>query len=544
VLTVGIYGICDAASSTHDHAVTFMRNGRVLSTITLERYTGVKHDQRLGQFITRILEKWVPRDELVRFVSVNSFAGDSFISDDETFSIEPIEEPSIANVLTPAKVMWQRNGRFFRYEGWVMCHEFAHVASSLPFGINFNEKQLLVHIDGGASRSACSFWRMKNKVPALLHAAWDDLKDPVNNFNVGLLGRTILGLKLKDHLSIPGKLMGFAAYGKSDSFWLNHLTKRRFYLDEQWNEAAMLQDLAQHTQEKIELTNLNHPLTQTLAACIQKDFETRVFNAICEFKNRMQAQDLIYTGGAALNIPTNTLLEKEFGFGHVFIPPCTSDSGLSLGAAAWVEYINDANIAMHEPFLDRFDIVEKSIPPHVIYEVAKGIASGKIIALCIGGSEVGPRALGHRTILARPDKPELKIKISEQIKKREWYRPIAPALLPSVAVKALQESVLNSKLAPFMLGSYTLKQAWQEKFAGVMHVDGTIRAQIVHSTAENDFLYNLLQILSNDYGIYGVINTSFNLQGEPILHYPQNAVAVAAKMGIDGVVVNGSLHYS
>jgi carbamoyltransferase len=549
MLTVGIYGINDVhLTSTpnfvHDHAITFMRNGRVLSTVTLERYTDVKHDHRLGQFIGQILDKWIEPDEPVRFVSVNSFVGDSLISDDGCFRIEPLEEPSIEKILTPARVLWYRKGKLKTYQGWIMCHEFAHIASILPFGVKFNEKQLLVHIDGGASRSACSFWQMDKEKPHLLHSSWDDLKNPLNNFNVGLLGRTILGLATNEHLSMPGKLMGFAAYGKPDSYWYDHLTRRQFYLSEEWNKDTMLQDLGDFSGRQIKLNNLKDPLPQTLAACIQKNFEDTVFKTVCDFKNNIGAENLVYTGGAALNIPTNALLEEEFGYGHIFIPPCTSDSGLSLGAAAWLEYVNGNNICNHEPFVNYFDTPDMPPSLEAISEVAKVIADGKIVALCNGGSEIGPRALGHRSIIARPDNTELKIKVSEQVKKREWYRPIAPALLPNIAASALTPEINNSSLAPYMLGSYTIAPKWREKFSGVLHVDGTLRAQVVRDSSENSFLYGLLQVLDKKYNIAGVINTSFNVKGLPIIHYHHKAIDAASEMGIDMVVVHGSIHYT
>ena len=95
-----------------------------------------------------------------------------------------------------------------------------------------------------------------------------------------------------------------------------------------------------------------------------------------------------------------------------------------------------------------------------------------------------------------------------------------------------------------MLGSYVVEPKWQEKFIGALHVDGTLRAQIVYDTPGNIFLYKILQILDTEYNIAGVINTSFNVKGEPIVHYHQQAIDIASSMGIDLVVVHGSLHYT
>jgi carbamoyltransferase len=166
-----------------------------------------------------------------------------------------------------------------------------------------------------------------------------------------------------------------------------------------------------------------------------------------------------------------------------------------------------------------------------------------VLGLCTGAAEVGPRALGHRSILARPDSIELRRRVSEKIKRREWYRPVAPVLLDQVAREAFGEDVARSSLAPFMLGAFRLRPGWENRFAGVLHADGSLRAQIVRADdPEQILLATILDRLWLRHGIAGLINTSFNGPGEPIVHSASDAVASARTLGLDGVVIDGSLH--
>ena len=182
MITIGVFGIQDVGCSshpvyTHDHGIALMKDGKVLTTIQLERYTHEKHDNRLPIYINELLDKYLPFDEDVRFVNANSFSGSSFISSDGTLRIEPDFKLDIENILFPAEVKWyDSNGTQKNAEASIICHEFAHIASLLPFVREFLPNSLLVHIDGGASRSACSFWYWDGSKPELLVASWDLLK--------------------------------------------------------------------------------------------------------------------------------------------------------------------------------------------------------------------------------------------------------------------------------------------------------------------------------------------------------------------------------
>ncbi|MEA1985740.1 MAG: hypothetical protein U9N13_08855 [Euryarchaeota archaeon] len=314
MITIGVFGIQDVGCSTHpvythDHGIALMKDGKVLTTIQLERYTHQKHDNRLPIYINELLEKYVPYDEDVRFVNANSFSGSSFISSDGTLRIEPDSKLEIENILFPAEVKWyDANGTLKDAEASIICHEFAHIASLLPFVGKFLPNSLLVHIDGGASRSACSFWYWDGSRPELLEASWDLLKKQLNNFNVNPLAMAILHQKQWQHLSLPGKLMGYCGLGKLDLDMSQWLKDNDWFHGSQGDDTNMLETLNKRWNRNFNAYDNRSPFFMNLCASIQKDFEERIVEEIFRFQEMTGAENLYYSGGAALNIPTNRCL--------------------------------------------------------------------------------------------------------------------------------------------------------------------------------------------------------------------------------------------
>jgi len=538
LITVGIYGIRDTTHGTrptytHDHGVAVMRDGRVLSVVQLERWTGRKHDNRLGDYIHDILALLVPADEPVRFVSVNTFVGSSFISTDGNLRIEPKREVGISAELVPAEVTWYPDGLHRRpAEGWVLCHEAAHLASVLPFVGRFENGSLAAHIDGGASQSACSFWHIEDGRPVLDEASWDLLKDVVNNFNINPAVRAILGFEARDHLAIPGRLMGFAALGQPDDaldVWLR---------GEGWLLGLDDQEAGRRVEEHTGSLDPRATSSQNLCATIQRAFEHAVR---AELEGRAPAgSTLYYAGGAALNIPTNRALQDHFG--EIWVPPPTNDSGLALGAAAWIEYLDHGALPVHGPFLNAFDVPTDEPSPDAIPEVAAALLQGEVIGVCNGAAEVGPRALGHRSLLARADDIAIRQRVSEGIKRRESYRPVAPILCEEAAREVLEADAVDSSLSRWMLGAWQVHPDWQAALEGVLHCDGSVRAQVVPSDGKNTWMHALLLHLWHEHGVPALINTSFNGPGQPIVQRHADALHQAWDLGLDGVVLHGSLH--
>lgn len=547
--TIGLYAVRDVRGEphprfVHDHSLAVLEAGRVRTVVPLERHTRRKHDNRLDQHLPGLLTDLLAPDEPARFVCVNSFAGDAVITADGSLRVEPLAPVGISAEPVRARVRWFPDGaRPRETEGWAICHEWAHLASLLPFVGAFEPDSLLVHIDGGASASASSFWTWDGRRARLLQASWDGLKTPLNNFNDSPLVRSLLGFGLYEHLSIPGKLMGYAGLGQPSPRILAWLDEHHFFLDAPDDPNAILEAINRGLGAGWSELDPRHPLAQDIAATLQAHFEAQVSGAILDWQRRTGARHLYYAGGAGLNIPTNAALEQSGAFRSVHVPPCTNDTGLALGAAAWLEFQERGALPFHGPFLCGHQVDMAPTDLALVPALARLLADGAVLGLCEGAAEIGPRALGHRSILARPDRPSLRQRVSKVIKRREWYRPVAPVLLDAVAVEALGPEVARSALAPYMLGAWPVRPGWREHFAGVQHADGTVRAQVVRrDDPDLRLLAALLDRLWTEHGIAGLINTSFNGPGEPIVHRPGEALETAARLGLDGVVVHGSLH--
>ena len=278
-----------------------------------------------------------------------------------------------------------------------------------------------------------------------------------------------------------------------------------------------------------------------LAASVQRAFEDAYLGMISRHRNI--SPRVCLAGGSALNCLANGKLLDVFE--DVFVMPAASDRGLSLGAALLLS-AQKGNRAKppknmflggeyeDEPTMRIFDLhgisYERVDQPDLL--AARDIADGKILGWHKGRSEFGPRALGARSILASPSRVGMKAEINRKIKFREEYRPFAPALLESEA-----RGYGVSKSFPFMTIATIPSKALAAKIPETVHADGTARIQTIAEQGEP--LSGLLQSLREIGEFPAVINTSFNLSGEPIVETPVDAVRTFYSCGIDVLYVGG-----
>lgn len=531
MLTVGLHGIEGSTTNhhAHDHAIALMRDGVVLANLEVERFSRIKHDANLAMYFDNLIKPWLQEGETVRFVLATSFFGNKFQSESNSCDIVIPAQFEISSLFAQSSIAISSFLANHPVEAWCVSHEAAHVGSCLPFFGDYKDNSLLIHIDGGASVSSTSVWYFSKNTLKLLFFDWKTLKQVVNYFNDSEISRLILGLQPSDHLSMPGKLMGYAAHGMATPELIEQIKSLKTNTEKQL--------FVERHCASFKATLKADSFCAHIAASMQKDFEISILNFIKKWKSETGAKTLYYSGGAALNIPTNTRIESELGFQHFYIPPVSSDVGLSLGAAALFEWHSGNSIVKTDPFLNRTTLWEMPlIPQDRIYAVANMIASNQVIATCIGAAESGPRALGHRSILSTVDNIPVRTRVSETMKQREWYRPVAPIILPNVAEKVLVDFKETTTLTAYMLGAWRVKDEFQHLFKGVIHVDGTVRAQVVRSTDHSlQPIYQLLQILLKKFSIYGLINTSFNQRGEPIVQTVQEARLAAKMMNIDAL---------
>lgn len=540
--TIGIYGIQDRLNTrfpqyVHDHSLAIAKNGAITKYLQLERVTRCKRDNKLYVHLPQIIKDahLVTIDADVVFV--DNIVGRAMISSNGQIRFEAPLNARLSKDLEKGKLWWFDH----ELDSYVLCHELAHVFSCLPFFGEFKENSLLVHFDGGASLSNFSAWtyRMGKITPVEHH--WE-LKQFTSLFNANALTFGIIGASIENQNSVPGKLMGYAAlgnYNEEIDFWL----RQNNWFEDIWGKRSVFFEKAK-ADFNIDLKSFDQKSSflQDVAATIQELFMRETILKLDDLNTLTNCKNLYYTGGCALNIQTNSAIIESGLFQNVYIPPCPDDSGLSLGAAAFGEWKKGHQIEIHQPYLNNWGIEENAVDytAEDLNQIARLLSEGKVIGICNGYGEAGPRALGNRSILSLPTKA-LAHKVSVELKKREWYRPVAPIMLEKNACYFTQTKSINP-LSKFMLLDLKIPESKQNEIPGVIHANGTARIQTIFSKDENPFMFDLLTLLDNTFHIKALINTSFNSQEEPIVHTKEDALLSGKNMGLDAVVVNGTVH--
>jgi len=262
--------------------------------------------------------------------------------------------------------------------------------------------------------------------------------------------------------------------------------------------------------------------------------------------------DLCLGGGVALNGVANARLLALSGFERVFVPSAPGDAGCALGAALYADRIYygnpDREVPDHPfwgPAVEAADLsraaredgqgVEELDERTLIDRVADALAAGRIVGWMDGACEFGPRALGHRSILAAPHASEMRDRLNRDIKYREEFRPFAPVVPAEVADRYFDLPPGGARLARFMSGVFPVRPEWRSKLAAVTHVDGSARVQVLER-AMAPRLYALLEAYGRRTGIPVLLNTSFNVAGEPIVNRAVEGYLTFRRCGIDALV--------
>jgi carbamoyltransferase len=300
---------------------------------------------------------------------------------------------------------------------------------------------------------------------------------------------------------------------------------------------------ARRPQEDLE------PRHYDMAATLQKFLEETLI-AIVRYVNKETKKDcLCLAGGVFLNCVANHKLLEETSFKEVFIQPSAGDSGGALGAASYVYHCllnNPRNYVLKDVFLGpafskeqikedllSHGLVYKELDDSVLFNyVAQKIAGDQIVGWVQGRMEFGPRALGARSILANPCNPNMKDLINAKVKKREPFRPYAPMVLEENAKEYFQ----LKNLSPFMLLAPLVQQDKKLLIPSAVHVDGTARVQTVNKET-NPRCWQLIKAFESITGVPIILNTSFNLRGEPIVCSPRDAIQCFQRSQMDCLVI-------
>ncbi len=538
--TLAVYGIQDRFDYehpfyVHDHNLAVMQNGRITNFLQQERVSRRKRDNTLHIHLKELLKDKKLLGTDYDLVFVDNVVGRTFLLQNGEVRFEAPLNESLSTNLEKGRCWWFGEEK----EAYVLNHELAHIFSCLPFYGNFKENSLLVHFDGGASLCNFSVALFKNNKIEWIEYNWD-LKRYSSIYNANALVFAIIGAKLPEQNSVPGKFMGFAGWGKYRPELEEWLYKNDFFHDI-WGKTSVFFKAAKKDWG-VELKSFNQkdPFIQDVAATLQQIFVNKTLDKLKELQQKTGAENLYYTGGSALNIVTNTQIIGSNLFKEVFIPPCTEDSGLALGAAAFAEWKKHGEVQPGQVYLNNWNIesYKTDYSKETLKQVAEQLALGKIIGVCNGFGEAGPRALGNRSIIALPDSKSLSKKISVEKKGREWYRPLAPVALEKNTKYFTGLSQIHP-LSQHMLLDFSVLPEKQEEIEGAIHADGTARFQTIFQQKDNPFMFDLLFLLDKEFGIKALINTSFNAGGEPIVHTEEDALASAKQMKLDGVILNG-----
>jgi carbamoyltransferase len=273
-----------------------------------------------------------------------------------------------------------------------------------------------------------------------------------------------------------------------------------------------------------------------LAAAGQRAFENALLALARSLHAKTGATALCFAGGTALNCSANDRLLRETPFTRVFIPPAPSDAGTSLGCAIyglvevlgeccdyrWThDYLGPApQLVAIDDALRGVDDVVVDTPPALAAAVADLLVARKVVGLFSGPAEFGPRALGHRSILADPRTGEMRDFVNAKVKHREWFRPLAPIVLLEHAERYFD----IRRPSPFMQFAAPVRREAASLIPAVTHVDCTARLQTV-APDDDPLLRAILEAFAERTGVAVLLNTSYNGKDEPIVESPAEALA-------------------
>ncbi len=288
-----------------------------------------------------------------------------------------------------------------------------------------------------------------------------------------------------------------------------------------------------------------------IASSLQKVLEDSVLKLLEYLYKKTKCKNLCIAGGVGLNSVMNGRIERESPFQNLYIQPAASDDGISIGAAFYIYHSilgKERSFVMEHAFwgpsYSNREIEEElklcKLPyrkmKNVERETAQLLREGKIVGWFQGRMEFGPRALGARSILADPTRKDMKDIINKFVKHREEFRPFAPTVLEEEAPKYFE----GCKKSPFMLLVYPVVKEKQEIIPAVTHVDGSARVQTIDSKTAPRY-YRMIKEFEKLKGVPVVLNTSFNVKGEPIVCSPQDALRCFYSTGMDALVIGDFL---
>jgi carbamoyltransferase len=442
-------------------------------------------------------------------------------------------------------------------------HHLAHAAST--FFVSPFEESAILTMDGfGDFVSTLLAYGKENKIYPIKRIFFPH--------SLGLFYLTITQFLGFWNYGDEYKVMGLAAYGKPiyldnfkkivklkkdgsgfqlDTSYFLHISKgatstwfnQKPVIDRMFSD-KFIKEFGEPREPNTEITQRDMDLAASLQALTEE-----IYFALLNYLYKVtKSKNICLAGGVALNSSANGKIFEKTPFKEIFIQPAASDDGGAVGAAfyLWNHILNQKRsfIMEHAYWGPKYseDEIELSLKKNnlnyvnlkdeeLLPKVAKDIADGKIVGWFQGRMELGPRALGNRSIVVDPRRKEMKDILNERIKRREWFRPFAPSILEEEVDKWFEINYPE----PFMIKTYKWKEEKRHLVPAVVHEDGTGRLQTV-SKKTNPRYWQLIKEFQNLTGIPIVLNTSFN-ENEPIVNKPEEAIDCFLRTKMDVLVL-------
>ncbi|MFQ5493294.1 MAG: carbamoyltransferase [Candidatus Dojkabacteria bacterium] len=554
----------------HDASAVLLKDGSVVAAANEERFTRIKHDpafpEKAVEFCLRSQSKTIndvdqvgfyekPLNKFERVMSQHlqmfPFSYKVFLNSTPSWLKTKIR---ILNIIRK-KLKYKKNVVFVN-------HHLAHAASAFlpsPF-----KRAAIVTVDGVGEWYTTTFGTAKQKDIKLQKA----IKFP---HSLGLLYSTItayLGFRVNNS---EYKVMGLSAYGqtnraknkyydllknvidlKSDGSYRLDMKYFRYHSTDRMPSKKLCKLLGggvRVPESKIQQRHMD------IAAALQMISEDMMFTILNHVHTQTGEKNLVLAGGVALNSVINGKLLEKTPFEKVWIQPNASDGGTSMGVALHIH----ANVLDYkrkyrlkspylgpeysdqfvENFLKRNKIEFKKFQntTDLLQTTAKLLWENKVIAWFQGRMEWGPRALGARSILANPLHKEMQAILNKKVKKREEFRPFAPVVWFDDVNEYFEAGDPVPEPVDFMLQVHTIRKQYQGMFPAIEHVDNTARPQTI-KREQNPLYYDLIGEFKKLSGHSILVNTSFNVRGEPIVCTPADAVRCILGTEIDYLVIN------
>lgn len=557
--------ILGVSSFYHDSAAALIKDGKVICAFEEERFTRIKHDNNFpegaiqhcldyeGISIQELDYIVYYEKPLLKFERIIHSIVESY-----PFSLDPFLK-SIPEWLGSKIKVENIIRKKLRYKGDIkfLPHHLSHAASGF-FTSGFDNSAILT-IDGVGEYETTALWYAKgNKIQKLKYINFPH--------SIGLLYSTFtafLGFKVNED---EYKVMGLAAYGVPSyeneiKQIINIKEDGSFQIDMRYFSFTKKPLMWSKKFENLFGTPRQPGQTvskrdKDLAASIQKVMEDIYFKILNQLHSITKSSNLCISGGVGLNALANGKIYQNTPFKKVYIFGASGDGGSAIGAALYfyfgvlfqnkgVSKLHNLSLGSEYSNLDIKKLLDQSKLKYHFYKdnqqliskTAHLLKQGKIIGWFNGRMEFGPRALGARSILANPKDPKMKDKVNK-VKKRELFRPFAGSILLE-EVKNYFKLPSSQIDFPFMNFCFQVKDDKRDQLGAITHKDGTCRVQTVDSS--DGVYYDLIKRFYSLTKIPCILNTSFNVRGEPIVENPQQAIRGFLTTSMDYLVIQSFL---